>query len=194
MGKTETTQARCPLTEVPCQLISWLVNHKKSNFGFVFQVASANMGTLRLVWKSKSPWSPDSANFWGFSAKLLAENAVAGDSDNFWIFWSALLVHHGHMHRGYMCCGCMYCGNMHHGHMHRGYMHHGYMHHGYNLWIQQSESRIHASWTHLHGSHSLSARRARRTNSSRPEGPKANPKGHQLEDGARRASKLLVIS
>ena len=102
-------------------------------------------------------------------------------------------VHHGHMHRGYMYCGCMYCGYMHHGHMHRGYMHHGYMHHGYNLWIQQSESRIHASWTHLHGSHSLSARRARRTKSSRPEGPKANPKGHQLEDGARRAPKLLVL-
>ena len=39
----------------------------------------------------------------------------------------------------------------------------------------------------LRGSHGLSARRARRTKSSRPEGPKAGPKGHRLEVGARRA-------
>ena len=81
---------------------------------------------------------------------------------------------------------------MHHGHMHRGYVHHGYIIIVQDLWIQQSESRIHASWTHLSGSHSLSARRAWRTKSSRPKGPKANPKGHQLEVGARRAPKLLV--
>merc|ERR1719397_1341542 len=39
----------------------------------------------------------------------------------------------------------------------------------------------------------LSARRARRTKSSRPEGPKAGPKGRYLEVGARRAPRLLVI-
>ena len=38
----------------------------------------------------------------------------------------------------------------------------------------------------------LSARRARRTKSSRPEGPKAGPKGRYLEVGARRAPRLLV--
>ena len=38
----------------------------------------------------------------------------------------------------------------------------------------------------------LSARRARRTKSGRPEGPKAGPKGHQLEVGARMAPRLLV--
>ena len=38
----------------------------------------------------------------------------------------------------------------------------------------------------------LSARRARRTKSSRPEGPKAGPKGHYLEVGAGRAPRLLV--
>ena len=43
------------------------------------------------------------------------------------------------------------------------------------------------------GSHGLSARRARRTKSRRPEGPKGGPKGHRLEVGARRAPKLLVI-
>ena len=42
------------------------------------------------------------------------------------------------------------------------------------------------------GSHGLCARRARRTKSSRPEGPKAGPKGHKLEVGARRAPRLLV--
>ena len=60
----------------------------------------------------------------------------------------------------------------HHIYMHHGYMHHGYMHH------QQSESRIYAlwtpSWTQLRGSHGLSARRARRTKSSRPEGPQTS--------------------
>ena len=46
----------------------------------------------------------------------------------------------------------------------------------------------------MRGSHGLSARgrRARRTKSRRPEGPKAGPKGRQLEVGARRASRLLV--
>ena len=39
----------------------------------------------------------------------------------------------------------------------------------------------------------LSARRARRTKSSRPEGPKAGPKGRKLEVGARRAPRLLVM-
>merc|ERR1719209_1379070 len=39
----------------------------------------------------------------------------------------------------------------------------------------------------------LSARRARRTKSSRPEGPKAGPKGRYLEVGARRAPRLLVL-
>ena len=39
----------------------------------------------------------------------------------------------------------------------------------------------------------LSARRARRTKSSRPEGPKAGPKGRKLEVGARRAPRLLVL-
>ena len=34
--------------------------------------------------------------------------------------------------------------------------------------------------------------RARRTKSSRPEGPKAGPKGRYLEVGARRAPRLLV--
>ena len=38
----------------------------------------------------------------------------------------------------------------------------------------------------------LSARRARRTKSSRPEGPKAGPKSRKLEVGARRAPRLLV--
>ena len=46
----------------------------------------------------------------------------------------------------------------------------------------------------LRGSHGLSARRARRTKSSRPEGPKAGPKGRQLEVGARRAPRPLVAS
>ena len=45
----------------------------------------------------------------------------------------------------------------------------------------------------LRGSHGLSARRARRTKSSRPEGPKAGPKGRQLEVGARRAPRPQVI-
>ena len=44
----------------------------------------------------------------------------------------------------------------------------------------------------VRGSHGLSARRARRTKSRRPEGPKGGPKGHRLEVGARRAPKLLV--
>ena len=44
----------------------------------------------------------------------------------------------------------------------------------------------------LHGSHGLSTQRAQRTKSSRPEGPKASPKGHQLEVEAQRAPKLLV--
>ena len=43
----------------------------------------------------------------------------------------------------------------------------------------------------LRGSHGLSARRARRTKSSRPEGPKAGPKGRNLEVGAQRAPRLL---
>ena len=43
-----------------------------------------------------------------------------------------------------------------------------------------------------HGSHDLSARRARRTKSSRPEGLKAGPKGRKLEVRARRAPRLLV--
>ena len=42
------------------------------------------------------------------------------------------------------------------------------------------------------GSHGLSAWRARRMKSSRPEGPKAGPKGRKLEVGARRAPRLLV--
>ena len=46
----------------------------------------------------------------------------------------------------------------------------------------------------MRGSHGLSARRARRTKSSRPEGPKAGPKGRQLEVGAQRAPRLLVYS
>ena len=46
----------------------------------------------------------------------------------------------------------------------------------------------------LRGSHGLSARRARRTKSSRPEGPKAGPKGRKLEVGARRAPRLLVLT
>ena len=43
------------------------------------------------------------------------------------------------------------------------------------------------------GSQGLSARRARRTKSSRPEGPYAGPKGRQLEVGVRRAPRLLVV-
>ena len=43
----------------------------------------------------------------------------------------------------------------------------------------------------MRGSHGLSARRAQRTMSSRPEGPKAGPKGRNLEVGARRAPRLL---
>ena len=39
----------------------------------------------------------------------------------------------------------------------------------------------------------LSARRAWRTLSSRPEGPKAGPKGRSLEVRARRAPRLLVV-
>ena len=46
----------------------------------------------------------------------------------------------------------------------------------------------------VRGSHGLSARRARRTKSRRPEGPKGGPKGHRLEVGARRAPKLLVFN
>ena len=46
----------------------------------------------------------------------------------------------------------------------------------------------------MRGSHGLSARRARRTLSSRPEGPKDGPKGRTLEVGARRAPRLLVIN
>ena len=42
------------------------------------------------------------------------------------------------------------------------------------------------------GSHGLSARRAWRTKSSRPEGPKDGPKGRQLEVGPRRGPRLLV--
>ena len=44
----------------------------------------------------------------------------------------------------------------------------------------------------MHGSHGLSARRAWRTLSSSPEGPKAGPKSRSLEVGARRAPRLLV--
>ena len=44
----------------------------------------------------------------------------------------------------------------------------------------------------MRGSHGLSARRARRTKSRRPEGPKGGPKDRRLEVGARRAPKLLV--
>ena len=44
----------------------------------------------------------------------------------------------------------------------------------------------------MRGSHGLSARRAWRTLSSRPEGPKAGPKDRSLEVGARRAPRLLV--
>merc|ERR1711888_152912 len=40
----------------------------------------------------------------------------------------------------------------------------------------------------------LSGRRVRRTKSSRPEGPKAGPKGRYLEVGARRAPRLLVFN
>ena len=46
----------------------------------------------------------------------------------------------------------------------------------------------------MRGSHGLSARMARRTKSSRPEGPKAGPKGRRLEVGARRAPRLLVYN
>ena len=42
------------------------------------------------------------------------------------------------------------------------------------------------------GSYGLSARRAWRTKSSRPEEPKAGPKGRQLEVGPRRGPRLLV--
>ena len=45
----------------------------------------------------------------------------------------------------------------------------------------------------MRGSHGLSARRARRTKSSRPEGQKAGLKGRQLEVGAQRAPRLLVF-
>ena len=45
----------------------------------------------------------------------------------------------------------------------------------------------------LRGSHGLSARRSWRTLSSRPEGPKAGQKGRNLEVGARRAPRLLVM-
>ena len=45
-------------------------------------------------------------------------------------------------------------------------MHHTYMHQDQGSYVW-----IHASWTHLRGSHGLSARRARRTKSRRPEGP-----------------------
>ena len=46
----------------------------------------------------------------------------------------------------------------------------------------------------MRGSHGLSGRRAWRTLSSRPEGPKAGPKGRNLEVGARRAPRFLVIN
>ena len=46
----------------------------------------------------------------------------------------------------------------------------------------------------LRGSHGLSARRAWRTLSSKPEGPKAGQKGRTLEVGARRAPRLLVFN
>ena len=45
-------------------------------------------------------------------------------------------------------------------------MHHTHMHQDQGSYVW-----IHASWTHLRGSHGLSARRARRTKSRRPEGP-----------------------
>ena len=45
----------------------------------------------------------------------------------------------------------------------------------------------------MRGSHGLSARRAWRTKSSRPEGPRAGPKGRQLEVGPRRGPRLLVL-
>ena len=45
----------------------------------------------------------------------------------------------------------------------------------------------------LRGSHGLSPRRAWRTLSSRPEGPKAGPRGRNLEVGARRAPRLLLL-
>ena len=44
----------------------------------------------------------------------------------------------------------------------------------------------------MRGSHGLSAWRAWRTLSSRPDGPKAGPKGRSLKVGARRAPRLLV--
>ena len=46
----------------------------------------------------------------------------------------------------------------------------------------------------LRGSHGLSARRVQRIKSSRPEGPKAGPKGCQLEVGAQMAPRLLVYT
>ena len=45
----------------------------------------------------------------------------------------------------------------------------------------------------LRGSHGLSARRAWRTLSSRPKGPKAGPKGRNLEVGAQRAPRLQYV-
>ena len=76
--------------------------------------------------------------------------------------------YYGYMHHVYMHHGNMHHGNMNHGYIHHGYMYHGYMHHGH----------MHdASWTHLCGSHGLSARRARRTKSSRPEGPQTRSYG-----------------
>ena len=54
---------------------------------------------------------------------------------------------------------------------------HRCMHHTYIHQDQGSYVWIHASWTHLRGSHGLSARRVRRTKSRRPEGPQTRSWG-----------------
>ena len=72
-----------------------------------------------------------------------------------------------------------------------GYMHHimdtclmytCIMHPGIIHTCIHQGSCIRVTWTHLHGSHGLSARRAQRTKSRRPEGPQTRslggPEGH----------------
>ena len=74
--------------------------------------------------------------------------------------------------------------------VHNAYVHNARVHNARVHNARVHNARVHnatACW-----SHGLSAQRARRTKSSRPEGPKAGPKGRRLEVGARRAPRLLV--
>ena len=76
-------------------------------------------------------------------------------------------THYGYKHHGYM-----HHGYMHHGYMHHGYMHHWHIHHGY-ICVG------HTAWAPV-------GRKGRSQEAY-------SQKGLQLEVGARRAPRLLVL-